>query len=131
MPSPRPQRLLIADDSPAMRTLVREAIGHRFSEVLEASDGRDLLWTLMRSEVSSHEHPLVISDLCMPGYDGLDVLEAWRELYPTHPTILITAFPSDAVRERAARLDVVLLAKPFSTSALRRAIEEVSHGCLG
>jgi len=128
---PRPQRLLIADDSAAMRTLVREAIGHRFSEILEAADGRDLLWTLMRSEVASHEYPLVVSDLCMPGYDGLDVLEAWRDLYPTHPTVLITAFPSQAIRERAAQLDIVLLAKPFSTSALRRVIAEVSDGDVG
>lgn len=128
---PRPQRLLIADDSAAMRTLVREAVGHRFSEILEAADGRDLLWTLMRSEVASHEHPLVISDLCMPGYDGLDVLEAWRDLYPKHPTVLITAFPSQAIRERAAQLEIALLAKPFSTSALRRVIEEVSDGHVG
>lgn len=122
-------RLLIADDSPDMRALVREAIGHRFSEVVEARDGRDLLWLLLRAELTQiAEDDLIVTDLCMPHYDGLDVLEAWRELYPTNPTILITAYPSDRVRERAAQLGVTMLAKPFSTSSLREAVREATDG---
>lgn len=122
-------RLLIADDSSEMRALVREAIGHAFSDVVEARDGRDLMWLLLRSELTrAPGDQLIVADLCMPHYDGLSVLEAWRELYPTHPTILITAFPSDDVRERAAQLKVTMLPKPFSTTSLRRAIEEATDG---
>ena len=124
-------RLLIADDSSEMRSLVREAIGHAFSDVVEVRDGRDLMWLLLRSELTHGGDQLIVTDLCMPYYDGLDVLEAWRELYPDHPTILITAFPSADVRERAAKLKVTMLPKPFSTTSLRRAIRGATDGRAG
>jgi CheY-like chemotaxis protein len=77
------------------------------------------------SSGDSNPHAVVIADLAMPAYSGLDIIDVWRDLNPTTPTILITAFPSEAVRERAARLGVAVLAKPFSTTALRHAIREV------
>lgn len=127
-------RLVIADDSNAMRSLIREALAGDFHEVIEAEDGRDLLWTLLRENFSAPPgaappRPVVVTDLCMPGYNGLEVIEAWRELQPNNPTILITAFPSDAVRERAARLGAVMLEKPFSTQALRTLVREITHAC--
>lgn len=122
------RRLVIADDSPEMRWLVRAAAGEQFSEIVEAANGRDLLWTLLRGEIKARclpERQVVVTDMCMPGYDGLDVLEAWREQHPTHPAILITAFPDDTVRERAEKLGIVMLAKPFSTATLRRVLRDV------
>ena len=70
---------------------------------------------------------VIVTDLCMPTYTGLEVLAAWREIWPRVPTILITAFPSAAVQDRARLLGAVVLAKPFSTTALREVIREVSH----
>ncbi|MBX3160145.1 MAG: response regulator [Deltaproteobacteria bacterium] len=122
-------RLVIADDSAEMRWLVRTAVGQEFAEVVEAADGRELLWTLLRTELRSPEGPpdVVVTDLYMPGYSGLDVIDAWRELHPANPWILITAFPDDAVARRAARLGATMLAKPFSTAQLRNAV----HAALG
>ncbi|MEO7732788.1 MAG: DNA-binding response regulator, partial [Kofleriaceae bacterium] len=60
----------------------------------------------------------------MPAYNGLDVLDAWDD-QAAIPTILMTAFPSDAVRARAAQLGVALLAKPFSLARLRRIVQDV------
>jgi len=121
---------VIADDSPDMRWLVRTAVGDAFGEVVEASDGRELMWALLRNEFATDEseHPVVITDLSMPGYDGLDVIEAWHELAPRGLTILITAYPSEAVRARARAAGAVMLAKPFRTSALRDAIRELVPG---
>jgi CheY-like chemotaxis protein len=115
-----------------MRWLVRAAAGDEFSEIVEAVNGRDLLWTLLRSELKARclpQQQVVVTDMYMPGYDGLDVLEAWREQHPENPAILITAFPSEAVRARAAKLGVVMLAKPFSTATLRRVLKDVTYGC--
>jgi|MudIll2142460700_1097286.scaffolds.fasta_scaffold249436_2 CheY-like chemotaxis protein len=127
--SNRTRRLVIADDSAEMRWLVRSAIGNEFGEVVEAADGRELFWTLLRSEVTAKaDDDVIVTDLVMPTYDGLDVLGAWRELYPDAPAILITAFPSDAVRRRARELGAVVLSKPFSTTALREVIREAGHG---
>lgn len=125
------RRLVIADDSAEMRWFVRSAIGREFGEVVEAADGRELFWTLLRSQFAAKQLDqrdlVIITDLYMPAYDGLDVLDAWGDLEPRVPTILITAFPSEAVRQRAKALGIALLPKPFSTTALREALREVSH----
>ncbi|HSD87459.1 MAG TPA: response regulator [Kofleriaceae bacterium] len=124
-PTPH-RRLVIADDSPAMRWMVRSAVGAQFDEIVEASNGRELFWLLLHDSFASMQRDLVvITDLVMPTYTGLDVLDAWDELEPRIPTILITAFPTETVRSRAEKLGVGLLAKPFTTMALRRALEQV------
>lgn len=126
-PTPVRGKLVIADDSPEMRWFVRSAIGGEFRQVIEAANGRELFWTLLRSRITDRDldqHDLVVTDLCMPAYDGLDVLDAWRDREHHIPTILITAFPDDTVRERARELGVVVLAKPFSRAALRQAVDE-------
>jgi DNA-binding NtrC family response regulator len=127
-PIEHPRRLVIADDSPEMRWLVRAAVGDRFAEVIEASDGRQLLWTLLRLFMTERDRGpdlVVITDLCMPGYDGLAVLDAWTELACDVPLIVITAFPSVPVRARAQQLGALVLAKPFSTATLRHLIGQV------
>jgi len=122
-------RLVIADDSAEMRWLVRVAVGAEFSEVVEAVDGRELLWTLLRASFAHDDarasNLFVIADCAMPAYNGLDVLDAWREVERRAPTLVITAFPSDEVRARAAQLGIAVLAKPFSTATLRQVIREL------
>jgi CheY-like chemotaxis protein len=129
--APARRRLVIADDSREMRWFVRSAIGGEFREVVEAANGRELLWTLLRSRFSAKEldhRDLVITDLSMPAYDGLEVLDAWQDRAASVPTILITAFPSAAVHQRAKDLGVIVLAKPFSRAALRQALREAMGG---
>lgn len=124
-------RLVIADDSAEMRWLVRAAVGLEFGEVVEAADGRELFWALLQSsfarDAARDSDLFVIADFAMPAYNGLDVLDAWRELERRAPTLVITAFPSDELRARAARLGIALLAKPFTTAELRQMIHTLSH----
>jgi DNA-binding response OmpR family regulator len=125
-------RLVIADDSPEMRALVRTAVGNEFAEVVEVADGRELLWTLLRSDFTTAPgrtpELVVITDLCMPAYDGLDVLDAWRDVARDVPTLLMTAYPSVAVHIRAARLGAFVLAKPFAPAALRGVVRAMLRG---
>jgi len=124
-----PRRLVIADDSADMRWLVRTAVGNEFADVVEVSDGRALLWTLLRASFAAAAGTapalVVITDLRMPAYDGLAVLGAWRDIAPKVPLILMTAHPSDAVYARAGELDAFVLAKPFPTAALRGLVNQV------
>jgi two-component system response regulator AtoC len=121
-------RLVIADDSSEIRWLVRATVGEQFAEVVEVSDGRQLMWTLLQLFMSARDQVpeiVVITDVCMPTYDGLAVLDAWTELGCDVPLIIITAFPSALVHARAQELGAIVLAKPFSTAALRRLIGEI------
>jgi len=124
------RRLVIADDSPEMRWLVRGAVGHRFDEIIDVSDGRALLGALLRSADStgstgSEDAPtdVLVSDATMPGYDSLEVIDAWRERHPAGRAVVLTASPDDEIRRRAAELGATVLEKPFSVSALRRSVD--------
>jgi CheY-like chemotaxis protein len=120
-------KLIIADDSAEMRFVIRAVIGDAFTEVAEAADGRELIWQLMRSRRGRDSAGLpglvVIADVCMPTYDGLQVLTAWQDGEAVVPLVVITSFPSDEARERAAVLGAQFLPKPFTRADLRKAVE--------
>ncbi len=59
----------------------------------------------------------------MPGYDNLEVIDAWRERRPGGRAVVITASLDDTIRRRAAELGATVLEKPFSISALRRSVD--------
>jgi DNA-binding NtrC family response regulator len=118
--------LVIADDNPAMRWLVRQTFRDQFTEILEANDGRELFWTLVRcSRTRAASDVVVITDIRMPAYSGLDVLAACDELGYHPPTVVMTSFPDADAYATTARAGVVLLPKPFGTSELRRVVEDV------
>jgi CheY-like chemotaxis protein len=125
----RPRHLVIADDSAEMRQFVRDAVGRQFDDIIEVADGRALFWVLMRSgfaaEGAAAPDLVLITDVAMPAYNGLEVVDAWRDAARGIPTIIITAFPSETVQARAQELGVVLLAKPFSITKLRQAVRDV------
>jgi CheY-like chemotaxis protein len=125
--------LVIADDSAALRSTVRSAVGGEFAEVVEAADGRELLWALLRSSFTREDawgsNLFVIANVAMPAYNGLDVLDAWREVERRAPTLVITAFLSDDICARAAQVGGAVLATPFSTAQLRRAIRDLRDRC--
>lgn len=115
--------LVVADDSPEMRWVVRTALGDEFDEVIEAKDGRELLGQLV---ACAHSRPaaevLVITDLRMPGYTGLEVLAAYEELSYYPATVVMTAYPSADIHTGTARVGAVLLPKPFAARDLRRVV---------
>ena len=71
--SAEPVRILVADDDPQMRRLIKSVLQREGFEVVEAVDGLDALEAVERSRID-----LVILDLEMPRLDGLGVLEELR-----------------------------------------------------
>jgi len=114
----RQPRVLIADDSSEQRWTLRLALSMMGFDVREAADGRELFWALEElSRVGGSEPSLVIADVYMPAYDGLEVLEAWREAMTGRAVIFITAFPDAVVSRRVQALGADLLPKPFTLRA--------------
>lgn len=71
----------------------------------------------------------VLTDLQMPGRSGLELRQTLRERGSTVPMILMTAFPTDELRARAARLDLIaLLDKPVDADLLSSALERALGG---
>ncbi len=117
-------RLLIVDDSPAMRAFVRRVIGlsgFDLSECFEASNGQEALEVLRREWVDA-----ILTDINMPGMDGEELLRrlAADEVFRSIPAIVIS---TDATHHRRERLLEIgargYLAKPFLPEALRTQLE--------
>jgi CheY-like chemotaxis protein len=127
----RTRRVLVADDCADHRWLLRQMLQPLGFDVLEAASGRELFWALESDQRSAADSDLlVIADVRMPVYDGLDVLEAWNGDW-TYPFVVMTSFPSARVEQRVRALGGVLLAKPFTLYDLRRVVERCVPGPLG
>jgi FixJ family two-component response regulator len=118
--------LVIADDDADMRSLVRSTLHPDYPDAIEVADGRDLFWQLVRRSFARHGESLrdmvIVADVRMPAYNGLDVLDAWQDVDDEAPMVVITSFPDDEVRDRVERLGATLLPKPFSRAHLRAAV---------
>lgn len=127
-----PCRILVADDDGEMRELIRRALAGDGYEVEIARDGTDLVDRLTDSQLGGGgeaPYDLVITDVRMPGWSGLQVLAGLGGL-DAPSFILITAFGDAALHEQARRLGAAaILDKPFDLDDLRSVVCHVaSHG---
>jgi DNA-binding NtrC family response regulator len=114
-------RVLLADDDDAMRALLARALRRAGYDVVEACSGSALLEGLASGVMSESRlwFDLIISDVRMPGCDGLYILASLRHLSIETPVILITAFGTTATHAAAAHLGAfALLDKPFDVDDL-------------
>jgi DNA-binding NtrC family response regulator len=122
-------RVLLADDDHAMRGMLEAALLRAGFEVESASNGAELLARLEAADRNSRAPQLIVSDICMPGLTGLDVLTRVRQRFPTVPVILITAFGDALTHRRAHALGAVeVIDKPFDLGLLCRRITDTLNG---
>lgn len=109
-----PLTVLVIDDEPQIRRILRSALQGQTTRVVEAKDGATGL------DVAAAERPqLVVLDLGLPDLSGVDVCRALRE-WTRAPILVLSARHSDA--EKVALLDAGAddyVTKPFSTSELQ------------
>jgi len=126
---PRHQgRILLAEDDLEMRRLLAWSLERGGYRVTECADGITLLRQLglMDPLRGKPDYDLVISDVRMPGYTGLQVLESIRACDDCPPVVLISAFADAATREKADRLGAAeLLPKPFDVDELLAAVRRL------
>lgn len=112
-----------------MRGLLESALRRAGFEVETARDGTELLERLGAAERSHRTPQLIVSDICMPGLTGLDVLTRVRSHFPAVPVILITAFGDALTHRRAHALGAVeVIDKPFDLGLLCRRISSILDG---
>ena len=119
----RPSRVMVVDDDAETLALLHEIVAKEGFEVETAEDAETALRRL-----EQWQPELVITDIHMPGMDGLALLAAVREKEPDIPVVLLTAYGSlktavDAIK--AGAFDY--LSKPFVVDdirlVVRRALE--------
>jgi two-component system, NtrC family, response regulator AtoC len=117
-------QVLLADGDAVMRDLLVTELQRDGHEVTPFQDGRALLAhieTALRSEDLALPD-LILSDVRMPGVDGLDLLKAIRKADADVPVVLITAFGDREAHARAFELGAVMIDKPFAMDALRATV---------
>lgn len=84
-------RILVVDDEPAIRRLLRVGLGTQGYTVVEAPDGRSAL------ESARAEPPdLVLLDLGLPDISGHDLLKRWREEGAAFPIVILSSRTDEA-----------------------------------
>ncbi|MCH7823359.1 MAG: sigma-54-dependent Fis family transcriptional regulator [Acidobacteria bacterium] len=112
-------RILIVDDEQSMRQMVAIALRQEGYEVVVAEDGEVASRELQASKVD-----VVVSDIKMPGFDGIELLRFARENSPGTEVILMTAYTSTESAIEALRLGAYdYISKPFEIDDLKVTVE--------
>ena len=117
------QSILVVDDEASVRTVIQqtlEAYGYR---VVTAGNGAE---AVARYEQLGDEIDLVVTDVMMPGMDGVETIQRLRELDPHVRVIAVSGLTDDGRLPRATEAGAEhLLSKPFSTDTLLRTVAQV------
>jgi excisionase family DNA binding protein len=102
-------RVLVADDEAAVRDMLAKALALADYDVEAVADGRT---AIDRLRIATYD--LLITDLRMPGIDGLTVIREARRLRADLPVVIITGYSSESSAIEAIDLGVAgYLTKPF------------------
>lgn len=106
------KKLLVAEDESTIRLLIRKAVGDRF-HMEEADNGTTALAKARRDE-----YDCVITDVKMPGMDGLELLVSLRRLSPRPKVIVMTGSGRECLLSAKAQGAYSVLEKPFGVDEL-------------
>jgi DNA-binding NtrC family response regulator len=116
------QRILIIDDEVDMLMLLRMIIEDNTDYDVETTNSPTEGIKLFREE----DYDLVITDLKMPGLDGMDIFDEFKDLNPDVPVIMITAYGSIETSDDALRKGVAeFITKPFRKDSILFTIRRV------
>ncbi len=120
-------KILAVDDSPTMRRIIINTLKRAgFSDVLEASDGKDALAKMKVEKVN-----FVITDWNMPEMDGLSFVTTLRSMseYKSLPILMVTtrSVKDDIMEALKAGVNNYIV-KPFTPETLKDKIEQVLAG---
>jgi len=118
-PSTSP-RILVVDDEPSMREMLRIVLRRDGYEVVVASNGAEAIDHLQASPFD-----LLLSDIRMPDRSGVDVLRAAKQIDQTIVAFMMTAFASTESAVDAMRLGASdYFTKPFNMDELRLKVRQ-------
>jgi CheY-like chemotaxis protein len=115
------KRILVVDDDPSVRQSIALMLGIDHHVVVEAQDGTEAL-----RQFTERPFDLVITDFFMPGMQGDELTAVIKDLLPSQPVLMITAF-LEKLAQAGQQTDAIL-AKPVGLADLRRAVAKQIFG---
>jgi CheY-like chemotaxis protein len=116
--------ILIIDDDDAVRSTMRKLVERAGHSVREAGDGASGLELLRKSRPD-----LIVTDLYMPGKEGIETILEVRASYPDLPILAVSSggrmSPGVSLKDAEALGANATLAKPFSVEAFREVVDRL------
>lgn len=117
-------RVLVVDDEPAVRTIVRMILEKAGYDVLEAENGEAAIAALNTGE-NRLVLDVVICDIRMPKINGVQAIEYFQREYPHVPVIVLTAYPETKMAVSFMHSGVAdYLIKPVDARKLKDAVDK-------
>src|SRR6185436_14472578 len=110
--------ILLVDDDPFFRSAIKRILQKEGFEIIEAGDGTEAYNIVKELDASID---LLLTDVSMPGMDGVQLSQLVTNLYPNMPVLLMTGNPLDLPK---ARTGYVVLHKPIRRHTLVEAIRD-------
>jgi CheY-like chemotaxis protein len=130
--SPRPspstdfETVLVCDDDEGVRRLMADVLGLRGYTILHAADGREALAVV---EAWSRPIDLLVTDLVMPGFGGVELASELRKRYPHIHVLYVSGYTDDrGVLSGSFEPRTAFLAKPFRPGDLTEAVCSLIEG---
>ncbi len=119
-------QVVVLDDDPESCHALSEVLAAEGFETLPFLSG-ETAWDVIESR---HVRPdAVVSDIRMPGLDGVAFLRRIRSAFPEIPVILVSAFPDERVWSEALRLGALdVVPKPIRADALAQLLRDAMPG---
>ncbi len=121
-------KILVVDDSKAMRMIVKRTIrkaGFTGHEFIEASNGAEA-YKMITGDNTDNQPDLVMSDWNMPRMTGIDLAERLQRENVEVPFGFVTSEGTKEMRDRASNAGALfLIAKPFTVAAFEEALSPV------
>ncbi|MCD4689967.1 diguanylate cyclase [bacterium] len=120
-PESKPVRLLIVDDEEMMRTFLREVLKEEGYDIELAVSGTEAVAMLEKGQ-----YDIVLTDIVMPGLDGLGVVAAARKLPTEIDVIVMTGYASMETAVESMKLGAAdYITKPFNIDQIRIIVANV------
>ena len=114
--------VVLADDDPSIRLMVRHVLESEDFDIVEASDGLEAI-----KAVEKHHPALILLDAVMPGIDGFTTCKQIKDKgYTDIPVMMITGLDDDASVERAYEVGAIdFITKPIKWAVLKHRVKSV------
>jgi two-component system cell cycle sensor histidine kinase/response regulator CckA len=116
------ETILLAEDEPAVRGLVRETLQQLGYTVLEATDGYEALKLVEKNKTDIH---LLLTDVIMPLMNGHELATRLEAIRPGTKVLYMSGYTDDVLAFHGIGREIDFIQKPFSRADLEEKLEKV------
>lgn len=118
------KKILVVDDEKGICDNVRKILAKENYEVTQALSAKEAL-----EKMAKESYSLLLSDIVMPGKNGLELLKMVKDQWPLTKVIIMTAYASTDTAMKAIRLGALdYISKPFTPKEVRHTVDKAFSG---